>query len=180
MNKRIFLPLTLPLLLTACASDAVPQQNAEYAPPAEIQRAEVDLPPERECSFGGFARDIVLPPVSGVKRILMHSPVGSYSVEYVHTPPGMAEDDTLDYKLEISDDGSFTLNVVSEGVSADHSGRWYTRRDELMLFYDEKVDTPAHNVYIADSMYADILPGQKLMIYDNCRVIVLAKSADAQ
>ena len=101
---------------------------------------------------------------------------GSYTLEYVHTPFGIDKDETLDYKLQLSDDNTFTMQVVTDGVSVDHTGHWYARRDEVMLYYDEQIDRPAHNEYVADSMYCDVLPQNKLMIYDNCRVIVLSRA----
>lgn len=116
-------------------------------------------------------------PRSGVRRKFFPSFGGSYTVEYVHTPHGIDKDETLDYKLQLSDDNTFTMQVVTNGVTADHSGHWYARRDEIMLYYDEVTDPTAHNVYVSDSMYCDVLPQNKLMIYDNCRVIVLAREA---
>ena len=100
-------------------------------------------------------------------------------MEYVHTPRGEERDETLDYKLTLNDDNTYTLSVTTDGVNAEHSGRWYMHRDgNIVMYYDEPIDKPAHNVYISDTMYAESLPQGKLMIYDSCNVIVLARQGD--
>ena len=129
----------------------------------------------REFVMGGTEKL----PRSGVTRKLLPSLDGSYSVEYIHTPYGVDKDDTLDYKLELSDDNTFTMHVVTNGVTADHSGHWYVRHDNMTLFYDEEIDPTAHNYFVSDSMYCEILPQNKLMIYDDCRVIVLSRNDSA-
>ena len=114
-------------------------------------------------------------PISGVRRHFVPDQSGNYTVEYIHTPYGMDKDETLDYKLSLNNDNTFELTVVSDGVTAEHNGRWYERRNQIILFYDEEIDPPQHNVYVADSMYAELLPKGKIMIYDNCYTIVLSK-----
>ena len=46
------------------------------------------------------------------------------------------------------------------------------------MYYDEPIDPSAHNVYVSDYLYGELLPHGKIMIYDNCNVIVLAKTAE--
>ena len=99
---------------------------------------------------------------------------GSYSVEYIHTPYGIDKDETLDYNLTLNIDNTFSLTVVSDGVTAEHSGRWYEMRNQIMMFYDEQIDPSPHNVYVADSMFGELLPHGKIMIYDNGYTIVLS------
>ena len=114
-------------------------------------------------------------PISGVRRHFIPDQSGNYTVEYIHTPYGIDKDETLDYNLSLNNDNTFELTVVSNGVTANHSGRWYERRGQLMLFYDEEIKQQPHNVYVADSMYCELLPHGKVMFYDNCYTIVLTK-----
>lgn len=130
-----------------------------------------------EIDLGGiFDRAPQHEDASLTRRTFRRSPAGEYTVEYVHTPRGEERDETLDYKLTLNDDNTYTLSVTTNGVNAEHSGRWYMHRDgNIVMYYDEPIDTPAHNVYISDTMYAESLPQGKLMIYDRCNVIVLAR-----
>lgn len=179
-------------LLTACSP--VPKTAPDSAQDAPKPTAPIAIPEDKTIEPRLNGDVIIVPdeglggiilegisklPNSGVRRRFLQSPSGSYTVEYVHTPHGVDKDETLDYKLQLSDDNTFTMQVVSNGVTADHSGHWYARRDEIMLYYDEEIDPTAHNVYVSDSMYCDVLPQNKLMIYDNCRVIVLTRETTA-
>ncbi|MCH5154728.1 MAG: hypothetical protein J1F71_05900 [Clostridiales bacterium] len=128
-----------------------------------------------DSKLGGFIGSRRQPPISGVRRHFYPDKSGNYTVEYIHTPYGMEKDETLDYKLSLNNDNTFELTVVSDGVTAEHSGRWYDRRGQLMLFYDEEIDPPKHNVYVADSMYCELLPKGKIMLYENGYTIVLSK-----
>lgn len=114
-------------------------------------------------------------PISGITRHFRPTLEGRYTVEYVHTPYGEQKDETLDYDLTINDDNTYTLTVVSNGVSASHSGRWYERSRTITFFYDEQIEQPPHNYYVGDSLYCEILPKGKLMLFDNCRTIVLSR-----
>ncbi|MCH5155530.1 MAG: hypothetical protein J1F69_02900 [Clostridiales bacterium] len=117
-------------------------------------------------------------PISGVRRHLSPDKSGKYTVEYIHTPYGIDKDETLDYNLVLNNDNTFEFTVVSDGVTAEHSGRWYERRGQIILFYDEEIEQPQHNVYVADSLYAEVLPKGKIMFYDNCYTVVLSKQRD--
>ena len=139
-------------------------------------RIEITLDGNKIDGFVGQIR--TKPPLSGVRRHYVPDRSGTYTVEYIHTPYGIDKDETLDYTLTLNDDNTFTMTVVSDGVTAEHSGRWYERRKEIMLFYDEEIEQPPHNVYVSDSMFGDILPKGKIMIYDNCYTIVLSQSID--
>lgn len=115
------------------------------------------------------------PPFPGVRRRFEFDRTGIYTVEYIHTPYGVDRDDTLDYRLELSDDNTYAMEVTANGVTASHNGKWYNKRDTLMLFYDEPIEQPTHNTYVADSLYCEIIPHGKLLIYDNCYTIILSK-----
>ena len=118
------------------------------------------------------------PAYPGVRRhILLGAPMsGNYNTEYVHFPVNSDRDESLDYKLELRDDNTFTFNVVTNNISAMHEGHWYSKQDgSLLLFYDEPTEDTAHNVYVSDLMFCDYLPDGKIMIFDNCNVIVLAR-----
>lgn len=127
--------------------------------------------------FGVIRKKSAFP---GARRRFDRGRYGRYEVEYIHTPYGIDKDSTLDYRLTLNKDNTFELTVVSEGVTAEHSGRWYERRNEITMYYDEPIDPPAHNVYVADTLFGDLLPQGKIMIYDKCCTIVLARSAQAR
>lgn len=143
---------------------------------ADNKRIEITLDGNKTDGFVGQIR--TKSALSGVRRHFIPNRSGTYTVEYIHTPYGIDKDETLDYKLTLNGDNTFTMTVVSDGVTAEHSGRWYERRKEIMLFYDEKIEQPPHNVYVSDSMFGDLLPKGKIMIYDNCYTIVLSQSSD--
>ncbi len=140
------------------------------------KRLEITLDGNKTDGFVGRIR--ARAPISGVRRHFVPNRSGTYTVEYIHTPYGIDKDETLDYKLTLNDDNTFSMTVVSDGVTAEHSGRWYERRKEIMLFYDEQIEQPPHNVYVSDSMFGDLLPKGKIMIYDNCYTIVLSQNND--
>lgn len=140
------------------------------------RRLEITLDGNKTDGFVGRIR--ARAPISGVRRHFVPNRSGTYTVEYIHAPYGIDKDETLDYKLTLNDDNTFTMTVISDGVTAEHSGRWYERRKEIMLFYDEQIEQPPHNVYVSDSMFGDLLPKGKIMIYDNCYTIVLSQSTD--
>ncbi len=118
-------------------------------------------------------------PIVGVLRRLSAAPYGTYNIEYVHYPRGGEQDPTLDYSLTINEDGTYDMTVVTDGITANHYGHWYQHRDgNITLFYDEPTEDTAHNVYVSDSMFIEVLRHGKLMIYDNCNVIVLSRVAD--
>ncbi|MDE6402057.1 MAG: hypothetical protein K2L54_05520, partial [Clostridiales bacterium] len=98
----------------------------------------------------------------GVRRIFAPDYCGTYTVEYIHVPYGIERDDTLDFNLKLNDDDTFTLKVVSKGVESNHYGHWYRRHSEIMLLYDDPIDPTEHNVYVADSMYGELLPNGKI------------------
>ncbi|MDE6293367.1 MAG: hypothetical protein K2L88_01945 [Clostridiales bacterium] len=188
MKKVVTLTVTALLATTAlCGCGKTPTaQTAQPPEPLQLQtkqQTEVKQEPENNTEItldgnktDGFHGEAIKKGVlSGVRRHFRPDHSGSYTVEYIHTPYGIDEDETLDYRLTLNDDNTFSLTVVSNGVTAEHSGRWYERRKEIIMFYDEEIDPPQHNVYIADSMYGDILPKGKIMIYDNCCTIVLSR-----
>ncbi|MDE6200529.1 MAG: hypothetical protein K2M47_01430 [Clostridiales bacterium] len=153
------------------------QENQDVADNnTDYKRIEITLDGNKTDGFVGKIRSRSA--LSGVRRHFMPDRSGNYTVEYIHTPYGIDKDETLDYKLTLNDDNTFSMTVVSDGVTAEHSGRWYERRKEIMLFYDEEIDQPQHNVYVADSMFGDLLPKGKIMIYDNCYTIVLSQNND--
>ncbi|MCH5165771.1 MAG: hypothetical protein J1G01_05160 [Clostridiales bacterium] len=115
-------------------------------------------------------------PISGVRRRFNQDHTGTYTVEYIHAPYGVERDETIDYTLLLNEDNTFKLNVVTNGVAAEHYGHWYNRRNEIMMFYDEPTEQTAHNVYVADSMYGELLPQGKILIYDNCHTIILSRN----
>ena len=185
--KQPFRLIAVPVLLASvalcgCGSDAdlptsriepdMPQTDIDRAP-AQSAESDINSSELRITLDEGFMHRRGL---SGVCRRFFPRLDGTYTVEYVHTPFGEDRDETLDYKLELKDDNTFTLTAVAKGVTAEHYGRWYTRRDEITMYYDEPVDPTAHNVYMNDRMYGEILNGGKIMIYENCHTVVLAKT----
>lgn len=173
--------------LCGCSKSAS-EQIVEPSEPQQAQtRQQTDDTQEPENKIeiiidgnnkGGFHGEIVKRgAISGVRRHFRQNRSGSYTVEYIHTPYGIDDDETLDYNLTLNDDNTFSMTVVSNGVTAEHSGRWYERRKEIIMFYDEQIDPQKHNVYVADSMFGDLLPKGKIMIYDNCCTIVLSKQS---
>lgn len=173
-------------LTAAAACGCASKTSAQEARPLPRSTPEItQKTPERtgviEIDLGGIF-DLApqqLESAALTRRTFLRSPAGEYTVEYVHYPRGEERDDTLDYKLTLNDDNTYTLSVTTDGVNAEHSGRWYMHRDgNIVMYYDEPIDTPAHNVYVGDAMYAESLPQGKLMIYDKCNVIVLARQGE--
>jgi len=131
-----------------------------------------------EIEIGGFSDGVCKLPISGIRRRFNAEPdfSGTYTVEYVHRPRDEQPDETLDYRLELKNDNTYGMTVTADGVTAEHYGHWYAHRGgDIIMYYDEPLDPTAHNVYVSDSMYGEILPHGKIMIYDNCNVIVLAR-----
>lgn len=190
MNKVIAVTATAVLAATCLCGCSKSTKNAtepvqQPSEPQQVQtrqsntdndeksKIEIIFDGNKEDGFHGeIIRRGALP---GTRRHFVPDRSGSYTVEYVHAPYGIDKDETLDYKLTLNDDNTFDLTVVSDGVTANHNGRWYERRSEIMLFYDEQMDPQQHNVYVADSLFGELLPKGKIMIYDNCYTIVLAK-----
>ncbi len=129
-----------------------------------------------EITFGGQVDEFFgRPSRSGVQRHFYPDRSGTYVVEYVHVPYGVDKDETLDYKLTLNNDNTYTMTVVSEGITAEHYGHWYERHGSINIYYDEPMDDQQHNIYISDSLYGEMLPYGKIMIYDKSHTIVLAK-----
>ena len=190
MKKFVTIPVTAALLaatvMCGCSKPATNQTDQPPEPPLRLQtRQQVDDAQEPENKIeitidgnktDGFHGEFIKRgALSGVRKHFRPNHSGKYTVEYIHTPYGIDNDETLDYNLTLNDDNTFELTVVSNGVTAEHSGRWYERRKEIIMFYDEEIDTPQHNVYVSDSMFGDLLPQGKIMIYDNCCTIVLSR-----
>lgn len=155
------------------------------APETDTGDEKTEPPRQRiEIEFGGkfdewFGNDENIMPISGVRRRFRPNRSGTYTVEYIHTPYGVDKDETLDYKLTLTTDNTYTMTVVSGGVTAVHSGHWYERRGgSITIYYDEPMDDQQHNIYVSDSMYGELLPQDKIMIYDNNHTVVLAKQDD--
>lgn len=157
------------------SSQSQAQSQTDQTEKNDNDRKKIQIYVDGEEIDGFYGEIYKKAPISGVRRRFAPDRSGKYTVEYVHAPYGKDKDETLDYRLTLNDDNTFTLTVVAEGVTADHNGHWYERRGEIMMFYDEAIDDTAHNVYVSDSLYGSILPQNKIMIYDNCYTIVLAK-----
>lgn len=190
MKKAVTLAVTALMATTALCgcSKSSTVQTAQPDQPLQLQtrqQTEDTTEPENKIEIkldgnktDGFHSEIVKRgALSGVRRRFRQDHSGSYTVEYIHTPYGIDQDETLDYKLTLNEDNTFELTVVSNGVTAEHRGRWYERRKEIMMFYDEQIDPPQHNVYVADGIFGDLLPKGKIMIYDNCCTIVLSRQS---
>lgn len=158
MKKTKFIAaavLTLPLALSACGPKPNPKDSEMPVPPVgRIAGAQSEIK-ERKSPY-----DIS----------------GSYSVEYVHYPRGEEKDDTLAYSLTLSGDNTYVMSVVTDGVNAEHYGRWYVTGGSVLLFFDEPLlsDTP-HHVFVGDSMYLELVAGGKLMVFENGKTIVLSR-----
>lgn len=164
---------------SATRSQSVETPDTLPAEPGANDKRNINITIDGEVDgiFGAIGKRA---PISGVQRRFIPSLEGDYAVEYVHTPYGEQNDDTLDYKFTLNDDNTYDMTVVSDGVTVTHTGHWYERGHSITFFYDEDVDPTAHNVYVCDVMYGDILKTGKIMIYDNCRTIVLSKSDRAE
>ena len=194
MKKQLaaLLALTmLPVMLTGFGKSSADAYSAERKEQAntEITDNSADRLPTTERrgieiiidkQFFPRAFERVQPSFPGVRKRFGLNKSGTYTVEYIHTPFGTEKDETLDYRLVLSDDNTYSMEVTMDGVTAVHSGKWYSKYDTLMLFYDEQTEPPAHNIYVADSMYCDILPQGKLLIYDRGYTVVLAESNEQQ
>lgn len=182
MNKILALPLAVLAVSPALVACSTTTTGDVAAPSVEAREKipdpePVPPPPTEKKSFeivldGGFAFGRT--PIAGVRRRFDFS--GSYTVEYVHTPYGMPADDTLDYSVQMNGDNTYTMTVVSDGVKSEHFGHWYGRGGSITFYFDEPVDPPAHNEYVSDCIFAEVLPQSKLMIYDGGRTVVLSKS----
>ncbi len=175
--------------LTAIALSAIvlagcnPAPKAEEITPPPAPRP-VDREQKIEIDFEGIRSEDIENilnklPISGVRREFKCNPYGVYTVEYVHSPRDGQKDETLDYKLELRDDNTFDLFVTANGVQASHYGHWYMHRGgNITMYYDEPIDPTAHNIYVSDSLYGEMLCGGKIMIYENCNVVVLSRETE--
>lgn len=162
--------------LCGCAKDDANEQSdtrlLRSAQPQQVQTEQDNTDSATEQKDKNEVKILIY---DGKPRRIPLKRTGNYTVEYIHTPYGMEKDDTLDYNLTLNTDNTFYLTVVSDGVTAEHSGRWYELRNQIMMFYDEQIDPPQHNVYVADCLCGELLPEGKIMIYDNCYTIVLSR-----
>lgn len=168
------------LVLTGCnpapkgANENIAQMTPLPKTHDEPQKIEIDIDGIEGDELKSILEKL---PVSGVQRRFKPDPSGVYTVEYVHSPRDESRDDTLDYRLELKNDNTFELDAVVDGVAASHYGHWYMHRGgNITMYYDEPVDPTAHNVYVSDSLYGEMICGGKIMIYENCNVIVLSRS----
>lgn len=114
--------------------------------------------------------------IFGVKRIFEQNHLGTYTVDYVRYPKQSDIDETLNYVLTLNENDLFDFMVTVNGITSTHYGHYYIHRGgSIVLFYDEKIEDSAHNVFICDSLYAELLPNGKIMFYDDCKTIVLSK-----
>ncbi len=169
--------LIAPTLLTGCAPSSpdlsMPTDSTENI------RSEQNQPPikpeETAPSFGFSRYKSALP--GGFR--LSRGPIGEYSTEYVHISQTENSGEKPNYSLNLKDDNTFTFQAEVNGVVSDHYGNWYLKYDDsIVLFYDEPVDTPPHNVFVGDCMFMELLPHGKIMFYDDCATIVLSKNTD--
>lgn len=191
MKKIITLTTVCALSSAMLCGCAKPAHNVDYRalPEEPTTRTEQH---ETQTPSDGFSHDINIkidgntvdeffgadeykPIIHGMRRMFRQPVVGTYTVEYIHAPYGIERDETLDFNLTINDDNTFTLKIVSKGVESNHYGRWYTRGREIMMFYDDPIEQPEHNVYVADSMYGELLPGGKILVYENCHTVILSQ-----
>lgn len=148
--------LALPLALSACGPKPDPKDMEMPVPPIENT---------------GRERSVT-------ERRSPYDLSGSYTVEYVHYSAGAEKDDTLDYRLDLSNDNTYTMSVVTDGIKAEHYGRWYVTGSNVALFFDEPIVEPPHNVFVGDSMYLELIPGGKMMVFEGSKVIVLARDSN--
>ena len=168
------------LALIGCNS-----HNTKFTATSELKRIQTktiendtntQTPDSPEIDTGMLNWRYEKPIIFGVRRRFMPHHYGTYSVEYVRFPQGEKKDETLDYRLTLNQDDTFEFTVVTNGVTAEHNGHYYIHRDGYMtLYYDEEIEQTAHNVYVSDSLYCELLPSGKIMFYDNCNMIVLAR-----
>lgn len=145
--------------------ETIPTPEPEKPPATERKNVEIILD-------GGF--NFLRTPIYGTRRHFRNI-AGEYSVEYVHVPFGVDNDDTLSYDIALNPDNTYSMTVISGGVTSNHQGRWYENYGGITFYFDERIDPPAHNEYIADNLFAELLPHSKLMIYDSGRTIVLSR-----
>lgn len=181
MKKLLFFALictAVAVILSGCgapkprAVNVMPRTKTENTetPSKRTVEIEIDKNNDKDVRLGEVL------PIVGVRRRI-HNPAGEYTVEYVHYPREAQKDETLNYSLTLNSDNTYSLTVVTDGVQANHFGNWYLRSGgSLVLYYDEPIDKTAHNVFVSDCMYGEMLPHGKIMIYDNCNVIVLSKT----
>ncbi len=180
MNKKIsVMAVAAAALLSASAlAGCAPKPDpADFEPSPHSTRSTNPNQGSIEITIEepSFAHKTILP---GVRRLFLPSPAGNYGVEYIHHANRADKDETLDYRIALHSDNTYEMTVVSNGVTADHSGKWYVNRGSITFFYDEETENQPHNVYEADCLYGNFIDGGKIMIYDNCNVIVLSKTAE--
>lgn len=178
MKKPFIIPLTVlsaAMILTGCGPkpDPADTELPKIPPESRNERIDIRIESDGTTDFSDGNGGIIKFGYPGVRRILRATPVGTYSVEYIHTPYFAEKDNTLDYSLEIKDDNTYSMTVTAKGVTTEHYGNWYSDRDVITLFYDEPIAQEPHNVYVSDRMYCQRLSGGKLMINDNCYTVVL-------
>lgn len=181
-TKKMILPIisaTIIALSTVAAcgcskpmvSENLPAKPQEHSIPSQDSMQIPDKIPKDD-----------LPSFAPRLRIRLPQPsvLGTYKTEYIHAHNEAADAaKTFDYTLTLSDNNKYTFTANVNGVASSHYGNWYIKRGgALVLFYDEPTETPEHNVYVADSMYAELLPDRKIMFYDSGCTVVLAPESD--
>lgn len=160
------------------ATGIVPRTKTENTDNPNKRTVEVEIDKNNDVDRAPRLGDIM--PIFGVRRRLPNF-AGDYSVEYVHAPRDKQKDDTLQYSLTLRDDNTYDMTVVTDGVQANHYGNWYMRSGaSIILYYDEPIEDAAHNVFVSDCMFGEILPQGKIMIFDDGNVIVLSKLSAEQ
>ena len=169
------------LSLCACATsrDPVPERVAETREPVRIEHPIVLPEPEPEPEPDEPDGDYYVPPIPGVRRHVHPTLFGSYAVEYVHTPYHVQKDDTLDVTLELRQDNTYDMSVTVSGVKSSHYGHWYEKNSGITLYFDEPIDPPAHNEYVSDCAYIEVLPHGKMRLYEGGSTIILSKVPSA-
>ncbi len=168
-------PIPYPFQDGTVQTEDVQKPDKPIMPRNDGQDAKIEIDGDNDNDIGFFWHFGKRSAMSGVRRCFERDRSGTYTIEYVHAPYDKDKDDTLDYRLTLNNDNTFEFTVVTDGVTAEHNGHWYERRGNIMMFYDEEIPDKQHNVYVSDTMYADLLPQGKIMIYDNCYTIVLSK-----
>ncbi len=126
--------------------------------------------------------DFLQPSIPGVRIYKEHSLAGKYYSEYIHSPISFACESSMRYDLDLKEDNTFEMNITSDNTNFKFTGHWYSKHDQITLYYDSSDnplarDLPGHTSY--DCTYGEVYPQGKIMLYENSGIIVMARVTES-
>lgn len=187
MKKQIFAAIACVLsasVACGCAADNATQalrNDRSVQPTQPIYVIERIADENAHNNANVYDDDYVKTAISGVRIHKTQSLVGKYYSEYIHSPIAYACESSVRYDLDLKEDNTFEMKVAANNVDYGFYGHWYSKNDQITLYYDSSDnplarELPGHSSY--DCTYGEVYPQGKIMFYENGGIIVMARVAD--